>query len=138
MTINISNLKHTVLVVFCFLSLSSIAQSGFVSSHTLSSMFQSDSAWADSIMSGMNQDQRIAQLFMVAAYSNKTPAEEKKILNLIENYEIGGLIFFQGTPQEQIRLTNLYQSKSNLPLWIGIDAEYGLGARLKQTIKYPQ
>ena len=138
MTIKIPNLKHIVLVTFCFLSLSSIAQTNFVSSQALSTVYETDAAWADSIMSGMNQDQRIAQLFMVAAYSNKTSAEEKKILNLIEKYEIGGLIFFQGTTQEQVRLTNLYQSKSNLPLWIGMDAEYGLGARLKQTLKYPQ
>tara|TARA_R110001583_G_scaffold24456_6_gene89215 strand:+ start:38331 stop:41423 length:3093 start_codon:yes stop_codon:yes gene_type:complete len=138
MIIKIPSFKHIVLVTFCFLSLSSIAQSDFVSSQPLSSIYETNAVWADSIMSGMNQDQRIAQLFMVAAYSNKTSAEEKKILNLIEKYEIGGLIFFQGTPKEQARLTNLYQSKSNLPLWIGMDAEYGLGARLKQTLKYPQ
>ncbi|MFT5750045.1 MAG: beta-N-acetylhexosaminidase [Ancylomarina sp.] len=138
MIIKIPSFKHIVLVTFCFLSLSSLAQSDFVSSQPLSSIFETDAAWADSIMSGMNQEQRIAQLFMVAAYSNKASAEKKKILNLIEKYEIGGLIFFQGTPQEQVRLTNLYQRKSNLPLWIGMDAEYGLGARLKQTIKYPR
>ncbi len=90
--------------------MSSAAQSDFVSSQPISSIYESDTAWADSIMSGMNQDQRIAQLFMIAAYSNKTPTEEKQILNLIEKYEIGGLIFFQGTPKEQARLTNLYQS----------------------------
>jgi beta-glucosidase-like glycosyl hydrolase/CubicO group peptidase (beta-lactamase class C family) len=138
MILKIPNLKHLVLVTFCFMSLSSIAQSDFVSSQSLSSIYETDAAWADSIMSGMNQEQRIAQLFMVAAYSNKTFAEEKKILKLVEKYQIGGLIFFQGTPQEQARLTNLYQSKSTLPLWIGMDAEYGLGARLKQTLKYPQ
>ncbi|WP_372642725.1 glycoside hydrolase family 3 N-terminal domain-containing protein [Ancylomarina sp.] len=138
MILKIPNLKRIVLVTFCFMSLSSIAQSDFVSSQPLSSIYETDAAWADSIMSGMNQEQRIAQLFMVAAYSNKTSSEEKMILNLIENYQIGGLIFFQGTPQEQARLTNLYQSKSTLPLWIGMDAEYGLGARLKQTLKYPQ
>ncbi|MDE5421818.1 serine hydrolase [Ancylomarina sp. DW003] len=138
MTLKIPNLKYLVLVTSCFLSLSSIAQSDFVSSQPLSSVYENDKLWADSIMNGMTQEERIAQLFMVAAYSNKTSAEEKKILNLVEKYKIGGLIFFQGTPKEQARLTNLYQSKSDLPLWIGMDAEYGLGARLKQTLKYPQ
>ncbi len=138
MILKIPNLKHLVLAIFCFLSLSSYAQSVYLDTEPLASTFEKDVSWADSIMAGMNQDQRIAQLFMVAAYSNKTSAEEKKILNLIEKFQIGGLIFFQGTPQEQARLTNLYQSKSNLPLWIGMDAEYGLGARLKQTLKFPQ
>lgn len=138
MIFKIPILKQLVLVTFCFLSLPSIAQSDFASYQPLSSIYEADVAWADSIMSGMNREQRIAQLFMVAAYSNKTSAEEKKILNLIEKYKIGGLIFFQGTPSEQARLTNLYQTKSDLPLMIGMDAEYGLGARLKQTLKYPQ
>lgn len=138
MILKISSLKHFVLGALSLLSFSSLAQSDFVSSQSLDSIYNTDSAWADSIMSGMNQDQRIAQLFMVAAYSNKASTDEKSILNLIEKYKIGGLIFFQGNPKEQVRLTNLYQSKSDLPLWIGMDAEYGLGARLKQTLKFPQ
>ncbi len=138
MILKIPNLKHLVLAAFCFCSLTSVAQSSFVNSRKLSAVYNTNNAWADSILSGMNQEQRIAQLFMVAAYSNRSGAEEKKILNLIEKFQIGGLIFFQGTPKEQARLTNLYQLKSSLPLWIGMDAEYGLGARLKQTLKYPQ
>ncbi len=138
MTINISSLKYIVLLVFSFFSISTIAQSDFENLKPLSSIYETDSTWADSLMAGMNQEQRIAQLFMVAAYSNLGDAEEKKILNLIEQYNIGGLIFFQGNPLEQARLTNLYQSKSDCPLWIGIDAEYGLGARLDQTLKFPQ
>ena len=138
MIFKIPSLKHLALIALSLLSFSSIAQSDFVCSQPLDSIYSSDNSWADSIMSGMNQDQRIAQLFMVAAYSNKASTDEKSILNLIENYKIGGLIFFQGSPEEQARLTNLYQSKSDLPLWIGMDAEYGLGARLKQTLKFPQ
>ncbi len=39
--------------------------------------------WVDSIMRTMNVDQKIGQLFMVAAYSNKDAAHEKFIMNLI-------------------------------------------------------
>ncbi|MFA9370296.1 MAG: glycoside hydrolase family 3 N-terminal domain-containing protein [Labilibaculum antarcticum] len=94
--------------------------------------------WADSILSTLSDDERIAQLFMVAAYSNKGTKESEKISNLVNKYQIGGIIFFQGEPGKQAELTNWYQSLAKVPLWIGMDAEIGLGARLKQTISYPR
>lgn len=100
-------------------------------------MSQSNS-WADSIFSTLSQEERIAQLFMVAAYSNKGKEESEKIANLIDKYKIGGIIFFQGEPARQAQLTNWYQGLSKVPLWIGMDAENGLGARLEQTISYPR
>ena len=93
--------------------------------------------WVDSIYNGMTVDERIGQLFMVAAYSNKDKRHEESILNLIEKYHLGALIFFQDQPIKQAELTNLYQSKSKVPMLIGIDAEWGLNMRLKDTYRYP-
>jgi beta-glucosidase-like glycosyl hydrolase/CubicO group peptidase (beta-lactamase class C family) len=96
------------------------------------------SKWADSVLSKMTLDEKIGQLFMVAAYSNKDSNHVKQIIKLIEKYNIGGLIFFQGGPVRQANLTNLYQSKSKIPLMIGIDAEWGLRMRLDSTIRFPK
>ena len=74
---------------------------------------------------------------MVAAYSNKNEAHNKSIDELITKYKIGGLIFFQGGPVRQATLTNRYQKQSKLPLFIGIDAEWGLSMRLDSTYRYP-
>jgi len=74
---------------------------------------------------------------MVAAYSNKDEAHNKSIDRLIEENKIGGLIFFQGGPVRQAKLTNRYQAKSKVPLFIGIDAEWGLSMRLDSTYRYP-
>ena len=68
--------------------------------------------WADSILSKMDLRQKIGQLFMVAAYSNKNKRHNQKINGLIKDYGIGGLIFFQGGPVRQARLTNDYQKKA--------------------------
>jgi len=95
-------------------------------------------AWADSVFDTLTEDQRIAQLFMVAAYSNKGNDHEAYISNLVANYHIGGLIFMQGTPEKEIELTNLYQSKAKTPLMIAIDGEWGLPMRLKNTFKFPK
>lgn len=37
----------------------------------------------------------------------------------------------------QAKLTNRYQAKSKVPLFIGIDAEWGLSMRLDSTYRYP-
>ena len=93
--------------------------------------------WVDSVMQTLNPSERVAQLINVAAFSNRSAAFEDSISQLIKEYKIGGLIFFQGGPVRQARLTNRYQSESEVPLLISIDAEWGLGMRLDSTISYP-
>ena len=95
------------------------------------------STWVDSIMESLSPDERIAQLIMVAAYSNRGESHKEKILELIEEQHIGGLIFFQGDPESQVNLMNEYQETSDVPLLGAIDAEWGLGMRLDNTINYP-
>jgi len=93
--------------------------------------------WVDSIYNQMTFDEKVGQLFMVAAYSNKDTIHTNAIQKLVRDYKIGGLIFFQGGPMRQARLTNLYQSKTKVPLFIGIDAEWGMSMRLDSTFRYP-
>lgn len=93
--------------------------------------------WVDSIYNSMSFDEKIGQLFMVSAYSNKDSTHVKSVDKLIKENKIGGLIFFQGGPVRQAKLTNRYQSQSRIPLLIGIDAEWGLGMRLDSTYRYP-
>ncbi|MDP4952736.1 MAG: serine hydrolase, partial [Flavobacteriales bacterium] len=93
-------------------------------------------AWADSALAAMSLDEKIGQLFMVAAYSNRDEAHVREIETLIEEQHIGGLIFMQGGPIRQANLTNRYQALSKTPLLIAMDAEWGLSMRLDSTIKY--
>jgi beta-N-acetylhexosaminidase len=113
------------------------------SPHTKSefNFFDDDSSeerkWVDSIYSNMSLDERLGQLFMVAAYSNKDTVHFNSLDKLIKSYKIGGLIFFQGGPVRQVKLTNRFQSNSKVPLFIGNDAEWGLNMRLDSTFCYP-
>ena len=93
--------------------------------------------WVDSIVNNMTIEEKIGQLFMIQAYSNKDKKHEKFITDLIQNYHIGNLIFMQGTPKKQAILTNKYQALSKIPLMIGFDGEWGLDMRLKNTFRYP-
>lgn len=93
--------------------------------------------WIDSIFSTLTPRERIAQLFMVDAYSKPQKNNRNYIEKLIKDYNIGGIIFMQGTPEYQVDLTNRYQKLSKTPLLIGMDAERGVGFRLKKIKMFP-
>lgn len=93
--------------------------------------------WVDSVFNALTPDERLAQLFMVAAYSNKTPKTEAEQLAQVKTMQPGGVIFFQGTPGRQASLTNTYQAASKIPLLVAGDYEWGLAMRLDSVPKYP-
>jgi beta-glucosidase-like glycosyl hydrolase len=94
--------------------------------------------WVDSVFNSLSPEQRLAQLFMVAAYSNKDLKHVREIKDLIEKFNIGGLIWMQGGPVKQGKLANYYQSIAKTPLLYSIDGEWGLAMRLDSTIRYPK
>nr|WP_321538444.1 glycoside hydrolase family 3 N-terminal domain-containing protein [Flavobacterium piscinae] len=93
--------------------------------------------WVDSVYNSMTVEERIGQLFMVATYSNKDSAHIKSLDKLIDEQKIGGLIFFQGGPVRQAQMTNRFQERTKTPLFIGIDAEWGLSMRLDSVNRFP-
>lgn len=93
--------------------------------------------WVDSVYHKLSRKERVAQLLMVRAHTNRGRAFEDSIAKVIENQKIGGLVFFQGGPGRQAELTNRYQKITDVPLLIAMDAEWGLGMRLDSTQSYP-
>ena len=126
--------KFLCLVFFC-LNLSGYAQKDSIKSPEFLKF--THSVWVDSIMKTLSKEERISQLIMVAAYSNRGEEHRQEILKLIKKQKIGGLIFFQGGPVRQVKLMNEYQAASEVPLLGAIDAEWGIGMRLDSTISYP-
>ena len=96
--------------------------------------------WVDEVFELMSEDERIGQLMMIRAHSDKGPAHVAKVERLVKDYNVGGLCFFQGTPEKQAELTNRFQSLAyRIPLLVSMDAEWGLGMRLKKsTISFPR
>jgi beta-N-acetylhexosaminidase len=103
------------------------------------------------VLSSLTLDQKIGQLFMVAASSNTQNAEilasnkaftynvdPKHTEMLIKRYHIGGLIFFgKGSPVDQVKATNYYQSIAKHPLLIAQDLEWGLDMRHQNVVRFP-
>ncbi|MGC4039953.1 MAG: glycoside hydrolase family 3 N-terminal domain-containing protein [Flavobacterium sp.] len=96
-----------------------------------------ETRWVDSVYNKMTLNEKIGQLFMVAVYSNKDAAHKADIDKLVTENKVGGLIFFQGGPMRQAKMTNRFQAKAKVPLFIGIDAEWGLSMRIDSTFRYP-
>ncbi|MCB0661482.1 MAG: serine hydrolase [Saprospiraceae bacterium] len=102
-------------------------------------VLEAESNWVDSLMRTLTLEEKIGQLFMIRAHSDKGVAHEKEVKEFIEKYHVGGLCFFQGTPEKQSLLLNEYQELSSIPLMVAMDAEWGLGMRMKNsTISFPR
>ena len=127
------SMRFFIIVLFFAFQAASAQQARVFSDYTT----ENEKKWVDSIYNNLSFDERVGQLFMVAAYSNKDSTHVKAIDKLVTDYKVGGLIFFQGGPVRQANLTNRFQSKAKVPLFIGIDAEWGLSMRLDSTYRYP-
>lgn len=92
--------------------------------------------WVDSVFQSFSLEEKIAQLFFVRANHSGQPYMNK-VGDYIKDYNIGGVVFFKGDPIVQALKTNEWNSLAKTPLFIAIDAEWGLGMRLTNTIKYP-
>ncbi len=97
----------------------------------------SRSQWVDSVYATLNVEERIGQVFMVSAYSRLGQKHWDDLALLVEEYHVGGVLFFAGTPYRQAKLTNFLQGKAKVPLLVGIDAEWGLSMRLDSTLRFP-
>ncbi|MCW0481171.1 glycoside hydrolase family 3 N-terminal domain-containing protein [Gaoshiqia sediminis] len=92
--------------------------------------------WVDSTLQTMTPEQKIGQLFIIQAYSENEKKTDELIAE-IQNFQVGGILFMQGTAANQATITNQLQKHSNIPLLITMDAEWGPGFRLKDGPKYP-
>jgi beta-glucosidase-like glycosyl hydrolase/CubicO group peptidase (beta-lactamase class C family) len=98
-----------------------------------------ESAWVDSVYNSMPDTLRIAQLMTIRATDERSPKYEQEVEGLVKRYQVGGICLFQGSPEMLAELTNRCQAASSVPLMVSIDAEWGLGMRLKETtIAYPK
>lgn len=97
---------------------------------------QASENWADSLLKTLTFEQQIAQKLMVPAWTRDAILSQD-VIEAVEKYQVGGVIFFQGTPQTHNMAVNFYQQQARIPLLIGMDAEWGPAMRLDHVPKYP-
>jgi beta-N-acetylhexosaminidase len=70
--------------------------------------WQKQNPWVDSVMNTLTLDEKIAQLFTVAVWTQRDSNYLNEIEKQVKEYKIGGLMFMKGTPHKQAILTNRY------------------------------
>ncbi len=132
------NLKRLLLTgCFSLLTLLTSAKAQETAQSTPPFLKYTQSAWVDSVFNALTPEERIAQLIMVAAYSNRDAAHLQDLLDMVDEHKVGGFVFFQGGPGRQANMVNRLQKATDVPLLIAMDAEWGIGMRLDSTISYP-
>lgn len=92
--------------------------------------------WVDSVYNSLTLEQRIGQLLIVRANQPDQPYDPN-ISKYIKNFNIGGITFFRQNPLNQALQTNEWQALAQTPLLITMDAEWGVGMRLNNVLKFP-
>lgn len=100
-----------------------------------------DLSWAEATLAGMTLEEKVSQLFSSYAYAYFKGADDpayRRLVDLVERFGVGGVIFFQGEPLEQAVLTNDLQARAKLPLLVSQDMEWGAGMRIEHTTSLPR
>ena len=95
------------------------------------------SNWVDSIYNSMELREKIGQLFMVPVSSYATDHQKEEWVDLIEDYQPGSIYITKGGPKSHINLVNKLQQNSKVPLFVAINAEWGLKQTLDSTMQFP-
>lgn len=95
--------------------------------------------WADSVYNSLTPTERIGQLMLVRlstieSSTKKITFFDKEVEELVKKYNVGGVLIFQGTPQQQATAINKLQQSAKTPIMISIDGEWGVGQRLTDSV----
>ncbi len=99
-----------------------------------------DKKWIEETISSLSLSEKCAQLVMPWVLGNYMSVDAegyKRLVRLVRDLKVGGLIFFSGDILNQAMLTNKMQALADIPLLIASDFERGLGMRLKDGLEFP-
>ncbi|MEM6720074.1 MAG: glycoside hydrolase family 3 N-terminal domain-containing protein [Bacteroidota bacterium] len=127
------NKISTILIIVVSLFITGAQQPRFIDIQKL----EAQEKWVDSLYTNMTQKEKLAQLFTIAAYSNKGLADDNRVKLQIMKHKVGGVMFMGGNPTHQVELTNQFQKLSKVPLLISMDAELDFGTKIDSAHTNP-
>lgn len=99
-----------------------------------------DASWAQRTLAELTLRQKVGQMimpFVLGDYQPEGSESHDRILAMIENQEVGGLVVSVGVPADVALKLNDFQRHSRLPLLVGADMETGVGFRLRGAVHLP-
>lgn len=92
---------------------------------------------ADSIVGSMSIEEKIGQCLMPSMMTSIDNASVNRINKYIHDYKVGGILLLKGD-SESAAIISEVGGYAQIPLFIAIDAEWGLGMRLEDAPKFPK
>lgn len=92
---------------------------------------------ADSVLSTMTLEQRVGQLFMPTIYATADRETMRKLQTYISDMHVGGVVLLKGD-LKSAALMAAKGARAEVPLFMSIDAEWGLGMRLHDAPDFPR
>jgi beta-glucosidase-like glycosyl hydrolase/CubicO group peptidase (beta-lactamase class C family) len=97
--------------------------------------------WAEAVLDTLSLEAKIAQLFITDAYDSakgEEVGERQRLLDRVERFGVGGVLFSTGDAERQAALTRELQARAKLPLLVAQDMEHGVGMRVEGTTVFPK
>lgn len=101
---------------------------------------QPESKWVKETLASMTLEEKAGQLVIPNANgfdSSDSSMSYIRLKRLVEEYKVGGFVFFKGRLPEKTVLMNRLQELSKLPLLMGSDFEHGVGMRVDEGTDFP-
>lgn len=93
--------------------------------------------WVDSVYNSLSERQRVAQLVFPKFIPTQGENSVATLKKLVEQGQVGGLLFTEGSLAQYAEMTNIAQSMSRVPLLMTFDGEWGLAMRIKDSPRFP-
>lgn len=94
--------------------------------------------WADSVVNAMTLEEMAGQVIAPAIYTDTLPSSVRKMRAYMVDLQCGGICFHKGDTASFATLARLTGSQAKIPPFLAIDAEWGLGMRLKGGSVFPK
>lgn len=97
-------------------------------------------SWADSVLSTLTLEEKAGQLLMPWVLGDFAPegsASRERILEMVRDMDVGGVIVSVGSPTEVAAKLNQAQRDAKVPLLVAADLERGAGFRFRGVAYLP-
>jgi beta-N-acetylhexosaminidase len=107
---------------------------------TVAAPARSFSSWSDSVLASLSLEEKAGQLlmpWMLGDFAPEGSESHQRVVELVEEQAVGGLIVSVGSPTEVAAKLNALQKRARLPLLVSADLERGAGFRLRGAVHLP-
>lgn len=98
---------------------------------------EDENRWVDSVYASMTPEEIAGIPLMPSIYATASPENMALLRQYAEQWHVGGILFLKGSEEDARIMCDSLSAWCLIPPLVAIDAEWGLGMRLKDAGVYP-